>query len=65
MGKIHVEKEINLTVEKDPLKLVLPYLGSMSSQTRTKLKKPLKNILIGVSCRFQQFSFQGSDSQRS
>ena len=45
MGKIHVEKEINLTVEKDPLKLVLSYLGSMSSQTRTKLKKPLKTIL--------------------
>ena len=65
MGKIHVEKEINLTVEKDPLKLVLPYLGSMSLQTRTKLKNHWKTFLIGVSCRFQQLSFQGLDSQRS
>ena len=38
MDNIHVEKEI-------PLLLVLPYLGSISLQARTKLKKSLKSIL--------------------
>ena len=45
MDNIHVVKETTLTVEKKPLVLVLPYLGSLSLQTRTKLKKSLKNIL--------------------
>ena len=45
MDNIHVVKETTLTVEKKPLVLVLPYLGSISLQTRTKLKKSLKNIL--------------------
>ena len=45
MNNIHVVKEITRTVEKKPLVLVLPYLGSISLQTRTKFKKPLKNIL--------------------
>ena len=40
----NVVKETTLTVEK-PLVLVLPYLGSISLQTRTKLKKSLENIL--------------------
>ena len=44
MDNIHVVKETTLTVEKKPLVLVLPYLGSISLQTRTKLKKSLKNI---------------------
>ena len=39
MDNIHVVKETNLTVEKKSLVLVLPYLGSISIQTRTKLKK--------------------------
>ena len=43
MENIHVVKETTLTVEKKPLVLVLPYLGSL--ETRTKLKKSLKNIL--------------------
>ena len=38
-------KETTLTVERKPLVLVLPYLGSISLKTRTKLKKSLKNIL--------------------
>ena len=38
MDNIHVVKEI-------PLVLVLPYLGSISLQARTKLKKSLKSIL--------------------
>ena len=34
-----------ITVPKKPLLLVLPYLGSLWLQTRTKLRKPLKGIL--------------------
>ena len=45
MKCMHVVKETTLTVEKKSLVLVLPYLGSISLQTRTKLKKSLKNIL--------------------
>ena len=46
MDNLHVVKETTLTVEKKPLALVLPYLGSVSLQPRTKLKKPLENFLI-------------------
>ena len=42
MNIIHVVKETTLTVEKKPLVLVLPYLGSIYLQTR---KKSFKNIL--------------------
>ena len=45
MNNRHVVKETTLTVEKKPLVLVLPYLGSISLQTTTKWKKSLKNIL--------------------
>ena len=45
MDNIHVVKETTLTVEKKSLVLVLPYLGSISLQTSTKLKRSLKNIL--------------------
>ena len=45
MDNIDVVKETTLTVEKKALVLVLPYLGSTSLQTRTKLKKSLKHIL--------------------
>ena len=45
MDNIHVVKETTLSVEKKPLVLVLPYLGSISLQIRTKLKKSLKNII--------------------
>ena len=45
MDNIHALKETNLTVKKKPLILFLPYLGSISLQSRTKLKKLLKNIL--------------------
>ena len=43
MNNIHAVKETTLTVEKKPLALV--YLSLISLQTRTKLKKSLKNIL--------------------
>ena len=45
MDNIHVVQETTLTVKKKPLVLVLLYLGSISLQTRTKLKKSLKCIL--------------------
>ena len=41
---VHVVKETTLTVEKNPLVLVLAYLGSTTLQTMTNLKKSLKNI---------------------
>ena len=45
MDNIHVVKETIITVEKKPLDLFLSYLGLISLQARTKLKKSLKNIL--------------------
>ena len=39
MNNMHVVKETTLTVKKKPLVLVLLYLGSISLQTMTKLKK--------------------------
>ena len=45
MENIHLVKETTLTFEKKPLALVLPYLGSISLQTRTKLMESLKDIL--------------------
>ena len=45
MNDVHVVKKTTLTVEKKHLVLVLPYVGSISLQTRTKLKKSLKNVL--------------------
>ena len=45
MDNIHVVKETTLTGETNPHVLVLSYLGSIPLETRTKLKKSLKNIL--------------------
>ena len=45
LDNIDIVKETTLTIEKKSLILVLPYPGSISLQTRTKLKKSLKNIL--------------------
>ena len=45
MDNIHVVKEATPTVEIQSSVVVFPYLGSISLQTRTKLKKSLKNIL--------------------
>ena len=44
MDDIHVVRETTLRVEKKPLVLVLPYLASISLQTKTKLKKSLKTF---------------------
>ena len=45
MDNINVVKETTVTVQNKSLVLVLPYLRSMFLQTKTKLKKSLKNIL--------------------
>ena len=50
MDNIRVVKETTLTVEKNPLVLVLPCLSSISLQTRNKLKKSLKNIRNCCKC---------------
>ena len=44
MDNTNVVKETTLTVERKPRVLVLPYFCSISLQTRTNLKKSLKNI---------------------
>ena len=45
MDNIHVVKETTLGVKEKPLVAVLLELGSISLQSRPKLKKSLKNIL--------------------
>ena len=70
---MHLAKETTLTVEKKPILLVFPHIGSTSLQSRTKLKKSLKNVLS--CCKLQilfknktrlgnTFHFQRSRSQR-
>ena len=51
MGNIQRVKETTPTFEKKHLVLALPYLGSISLQTRTKLNKSLK-IILGC-CKLQ------------
>ena len=41
-------KEPTLTVEKKPLVLVLPYVNSISLETRTKMKKQLLEAFLNV-----------------
>ena len=43
--KKHTVREKVIAVPKKTLFLVLPYLGPLSLQTRTKLRKSLKGIL--------------------
>ena len=52
MDNVHVVTETTLRTEKKPLLLVLPYLGSISLQTGTRLKKSLKTSLTVVSCKY-------------
>lgn len=44
MDNIHLVKKTTLSVEKKPLALFLPFLGSISLETSTKLNKQLKKI---------------------
>ena len=45
LDNIHLVKEKVPTVERKCLLLVLPYLGVISLQTRTKLQQTIKGIL--------------------
>ena len=45
LNRIHILKEKVPTVGKKPLHLVLPYLGTIWLQTRTKLQKSIKGVL--------------------
>ena len=45
LKKIHILKGRVPAVERKPPGLVLPYLGSISLQTRTKLQKSIKGVL--------------------
>ena len=51
LNGIHAIKEKVPIVEKKPLQLVLPYLGTVSLQTSTQLQKSIKGILN--SCKLQ------------
>ena len=51
MDDIHLAKDNSLTDEKKSLEPILPYLNSMFSEIRAKLKKSLKISLIVVKCR--------------
>ena len=52
MDNICVVKEATLTIEKKPLLLVLPYLGSISLPTKTKLTKSLRTFLIVINFKW-------------
>ena len=43
MDNIRAVKETTLTLEKNPLVLLVPCSGSISLRTKTNLKKSLKN----------------------
>ena len=45
LNRIHIVKVKIPLVEKKPLRLVLLYLGTISTQTRTKLQKYIKGVL--------------------
>ena len=45
LNRTHIIKEKAPRVEEKPLLLVLPYLGTISLQTRTKLQKSIKGVL--------------------
>ena len=56
LNRTHIVKEKVLKVEKKPLPLVLPYLGNISPQTRTKLQNIPKDYLTVVMYRlFSKF----------
>ena len=45
LNRTHILKVKVPTVDKKPLQLVLPYLGTISLQTRTELQKSFKGVL--------------------
>ena len=50
LNKIHLVKENVPTAEKKRLLLVLPYLGILSLQIRTKLQQALKSVQQTRNC---------------
>ena len=51
LNRIHIPKESVPTVQKKPLRLSFPFLGTISQQTRTKLQKSIKGVLTAVNYR--------------
>ena len=45
LNRIHILKEKVHTAKNKPLRWVLPYLGTISLQTRTKLQRSIKEVL--------------------
>ena len=45
LDRLHLIKPTLARVEKKPLHLVLPYLGPISLQVRTKIRNAMKNTL--------------------
>ena len=45
LDRLHIIKPTSATVEKKALRLVLPYLGLISLQVRTKIRNAMKNTL--------------------
>ena len=62
MDNMHLVKDTTLAVKKKLLIFVLPFLGSISLQTRIKLKKSLENIL---NCWKMQIVFKNKTILRS
>ena len=72
LNRIHILKEKVPTVVKKSLRLVLPNLGTISLQTRTKLQKSIKGVLnccklpVIFKCQNKlrdNYSFKDSDPQ--
>ena len=45
LNRLHIIKPTSATVENKALRLVLPYLGPISLQVRTKIRNAMKNTL--------------------
>ena len=58
LNEIHILEEKVPTIERKPLRLVLPYLGTMSLQTRTSLQKSVKG---GLNCCKLQVTFKSQN----
>ena len=58
LNRIQILKEKVSTIEKNPLRSVLPYLGITSLQIRTKLQKSIKRVL---NCCTLQLIFKSQD----
>ena len=59
---VYILKEKVSTVEKKPLRLVLPYLGNISLQTRIKLQESIKGVL---NCCKLQIIFKSQNKLRN